>query len=293
MITIANDSLTVDVSPLGAELQAIRDAGGRSWLWHGDSTFWAGRAPLLFPVIGKSFDGKAMIEGTLRPMAPHGFARTSRFEAKEVSESHCVLRLEDSEETRKCFPFRFTLDISFHLDGSSLEIETRIFNRDKRPMPFCFGYHPAFPWPLPGAKDEESHEVHLGTRRAPKLLRIDANGLLKDQRLPSPFVNGVLTLKPDLFVEDAMIFDDPDIKTVWYGAPGHPGVHVAFPNMPHLGIWTKPGASFLCIEPWHGLPAPVGKQEPLEERAGAIILQPEEEARLPMVLSFGVEDHAS
>jgi galactose mutarotase-like enzyme len=27
---------------------------------------------------------------------------------------------------------------------------------------------------------------------------------------------------------------------------------VRFDDFPHLGIWTKPGADFVCIEPWQG-----------------------------------------
>jgi galactose mutarotase-like enzyme len=28
---------------------------------------------------------------------------------------------------------------------------------------------------------------------------------------------------------------------------------VGWRNCPQLGIWTKPGAPFVCIEPWHGM----------------------------------------
>ena len=31
-----------------------------------------------------------------------------------------------------------------------------------------------------------------------------------------------------------------------------PRIEVEFPDMPYLGVWSKPGAGFICIEPWHG-----------------------------------------
>jgi galactose mutarotase-like enzyme len=35
-------------------------------------------------------------------------------------------------------------------------------------------------------------------------------------------------------------------------------MQVSFPDAPYLGLWTKPGAKFICIEPWHGVADPVG-----------------------------------
>ena len=51
---IANNYLAAEISPLGAELQSITSRDGANWLWHGDAQWWTGRAPLLFPVVGKS-----------------------------------------------------------------------------------------------------------------------------------------------------------------------------------------------------------------------------------------------
>jgi len=54
--------------------------------------------------------------------------------------------------------------------------------------------------------------------------------------------------------------------------PGGPAVRVDFPQMPHLGIWSKPGAGFVCIEPWHGYAAPQGFAGELSEKEGAMNL---------------------
>ena len=47
-ITIHSPALSVEIAPLGAELQSIRDAAGRDYL-HDGASFWSNRAPLLFP----------------------------------------------------------------------------------------------------------------------------------------------------------------------------------------------------------------------------------------------------
>jgi galactose mutarotase-like enzyme len=43
---------------------------------------------------------------------------------------------------------------------------------------------------------------------------------------------------------------------VRYSAPGAPVLEVAWDGFPQLGIWSRPGAGFLCIEPWRGYASP-------------------------------------
>ena len=57
MITIRNENLTVEISTLGGEMQSIKDAAGREYLWQGDAAFWSGRAPNLFPYTGRLTEG--------------------------------------------------------------------------------------------------------------------------------------------------------------------------------------------------------------------------------------------
>ena len=43
-----------------------------------------------------------------------------------------------------------------------------------------------------------------------------------------------------------------------------------------LGIWTKPGARYLCIEPWHGIADPVGFSGEIWDKPGIDRLSPGE-----------------
>jgi galactose mutarotase-like enzyme len=287
MIQLANDRLTVVIAPLGAELQSVTDARGRDWLWNGDATIWAGRSPLLFPVIGKHPDGKVLIDGKRYPIKSHGVARTSLFELTAQDDASCTLRLTDNDETRQAYPFAFALDMTYRLDGASLTMTARIANTGDRTMPFCFGYHPAFLWPLPDA-DGRLHRIRLGIGASPSHLRLGPDGQRAPALHPSAFVDGVLTLDHALFVEDALIIPEGAGSRAWYGADGLPGVAVDFPAMPHLGIWTKPNGPYICIEPWHGLPSPSAPDEPLDRRTGAIQLAAGAVTELPITLTFGV-----
>ena len=39
---------------------------------------------------------------------------------------------------------------------------------------------------------------------------------------------------------------------------GAAAIEVAWHGFEQLGLWQKPGAGFLCIEPWRGYASPVG-----------------------------------
>ena len=76
-VRIANEHLSVEIAPLGAEMQSLVTSDGENWLWNGDAAFWTGRAPVLFPMVGRAPDDHVQIEGQRYPMSQHGCARRS------------------------------------------------------------------------------------------------------------------------------------------------------------------------------------------------------------------------
>jgi galactose mutarotase-like enzyme len=99
-------------------------------------------------------------------------------------------------------------------------------------------------------------------------------GLLAPEAVLNPVAGKQLRLKPDLFARGALVFDRLASRRVVFRAPGGPSLAVAFPDMPHLGLWTKPGAPFLCIEPWQGFAAPIGFDGEFAARPGVLSLAP-------------------
>ena len=51
-------------------------------------------------------------------------------------------------------------------------------------------------------------------------------------------------------------------------------VAVSFPGVPYLGVWSKPGANFICIEPWQGITDPEGFAGELRDKPGGLIVAP-------------------
>ena len=98
-------------SPVALSSFELQDAGGADFLWSGDPIWWSGRAPILFPIVGKVRDDKILVDGKEYPMRQHGFARTSEFAVTHLEATECCLQLVASSETRIQYPFNFILDI--------------------------------------------------------------------------------------------------------------------------------------------------------------------------------------
>jgi galactose mutarotase-like enzyme len=281
---IANADLRVDVSSLGAEMQTLTTSDNRSWLWNGDAAWWTGRSPILFPMVGMAPGNTVTIEGKAYKMEQHGFARRSVFALVSSNETMCRHELLASEATRQLFPFDFRLAVTHALNGWRLTVSAEVENLNDRPMPFGLGFHPAFRWPLPGAEDK-AHSIILDNGAEPALVR-PANGLIDPEKLISPFEAGKLHLNKTMFDDGAMIFPEGAGTALSYAADGGPSLRFTFENLPNLALWQKPGAPYICIEPWHGTAAEVGGSDDLAARPYRIILSPGQKSRFAFTVEL-------
>jgi galactose mutarotase-like enzyme len=285
---LAQADLAIEVAARGAELSRIVFRG-RDRLWSGDPTWWSYRAPILFPVVGKSRDGHVEIDGDRFPMQSHGFARERDFSSLPCPEG-LLFEQRASAETKAQYPFDYRLTMAFQIAGDALIQTATVHNDGDRPMPYSFGYHPAFLWPIEsGARDAQI--CRFEQEESAPIRRINAeNGLLTRIRRPSPVKGRRLAFSDALFAQGALIFDAPRSRSVWFGEPGGEGLELRFPDSPQLGIWTKPGAPFLCLEPWHGLCGEIGGSPRIERRPGSATLAPGGSARYRIEMRFGAKD---
>ena len=73
--TLHKGPLTAAVDTQGGELVSFRDGAGTEYIWGGDPAYWAGRNPILFPIVGSLKNGRVDIGGKTCEMGRHGFAR--------------------------------------------------------------------------------------------------------------------------------------------------------------------------------------------------------------------------
>lgn len=285
-VTIASDRLRAQVSTLGAELQRLTTADGRELQWNGDPAVWSGRAPILFPVIGQLQGGGYRLGDQRYAMPKHGFARHATFDIAEQTGDAATLVLSDTAETRAIYPFDFRFDIAFALSGAMLTVTATIANTGTDPMPASLGFHPAFAWPLPFGEPRAGHRIRFAHDEPAPVRRIDREGLLTAEEHPTPVVGDTLLLRDALFEDDALIFDRLTSRRVVYSAGKGPGIAVGFEGFPTLGVWTKPGAGFICVEPWQGCSDPVGFTGDVREKPGIVVIAPREQRRFAMTIAL-------
>ncbi|MGY2734410.1 aldose 1-epimerase family protein [Sphingomonas sp. UYP23] len=276
LIEIGTADLSAAINPYGAELTHLRDADGRELMTDANPAFWTGHAPILFPIVGGLNGDTLRLDGESYTMGKHGFARRSSFAVVAHSATRAVFLLEDSAETLAVYPRRFALRLTYAIEGATLAITAEIENREpERTLPASFGFHPAFAWPLPYGAPRADHRIVFAADEPEALRALTPGGLIVAQARPSPLdADRTLHLRDALFTDDALIWDAVRAQSVRYGAPTGPQLRVDFPDTPMLGIWTKPGAAYVCIEPWHGIADPEGFTGDFATKPGVFALAP-------------------
>lgn len=279
LVTITNGKLSAAINPLGAELWSLTNAAGAEYLTDADPAFWGGHAPLLFPIVGSLADETFRHKGAAYALPRHGFARRSLF-AAQVQEDRALFRLTDSPETHAAYPFAFVLEMAFALEDATLRMEATVRNPGAEVLPFSFGYHPAFAWPLPGGIDKggppkAAHRLVFAQEEPQPVRRVSKGaGLILPQGEPTPVRGRDLPLDSALFEADALIWDRLNSRALAYGAHGGAWLDIAFPDTPQLGVWQVPGARYICIEPWAGHADPEGFAGEISDKPGIELLPP-------------------
>ncbi|MBB2204203.1 aldose 1-epimerase family protein [Gluconacetobacter takamatsuzukensis] len=264
------------VAAQGAELQSLADGAGQDRLWAGLPA-WPRRSPVLFPIVGRLPDDTARIDGQPFHITQHGFARDRAFAWHDRRPDGCTLTLTDDADSHTIFPYRFALTLDYQAEGDTLHVRYRLHNPDPaRTLPASLGAHPAFAWPQQQGSAKTDHVLTF-ERPEPAPIRRVAGGLLQPESFPTPIEGRTLALSDALFVDDAIIMDAPASRSVRFHAPDGTGVTVAWEGFRELGLWTKPGADFLCIEPWYGFATPQGFSGEFTNKPGLLHLAPGEE----------------
>ena len=275
LVAIASDGLTARINPLGAELWSLTDAAGADYMTAADPAFWTGHAPVLFPIVGMVRDGRYRLDGREYAIPKHGVARTARFEVVAQEAGSVTFRLTDNPTTRAAYPFAFQLDLKFAVEGMTLRMTATITNPGLTPLPFSFGFHPAFAWPLPGGAAKDAHRLVFERDEPEDVRRIDpASGLLLPDPQLTPVEGRELAPTAEMFEPDALIWDALSSRAASFGAEGGGWLDLAFPDCPMLGVWQKPGADYLCVEPWAGIADPVGFDGDFRAKPGIMELAP-------------------
>ena len=281
---MSNGTLSATVKADGAELCSLRDADGKEMLWQA-GPIWPRHAPVLFPIVGRLKGDTLRHAGKSYRLTQHGFARDKRFAWLSREATACRLVLHEDAETRAAYPFAFRLEIAYALDHHCLEQSFTVTSTGLEELPASVGAHPAFIWPLADGVDKAAHVLEFAEPEPGAVARL-IDGLLRPEPQPTPISGRRLALDPALFAADALILPRPASRSVRYSAPGTATIEVAWDGFRQLGIWSRAGGNFLCIEPWHGTASPVDFDGEFRAKPGLMLIAPGEQRTLSMRVSL-------
>ena len=260
MVELQNEQLSVIISEKGAELQSIKDANGKEYLWQADPNFWPRHSPILFPIVCSVNNDTYRIEGKEYHLPRHGFARDTEFKLIAQSERKVTFALESSEETKKVYPYDFTLSISYILDDKKIGVIWHVLNTDTQEIHFQIGGHPAFN--VPGMKTGENQygRIRLDNEEPLDGLKSYIDGSHEMTEVPVEAEQGIIEFTDNTWRNDSVKIHKSQVHHAeLLGPDGEPEVTVDF-RTPVIAFWSpfQKNAPFVCIEPWYGLGDPRG-----------------------------------
>ena len=261
LVTIGNRYVCVTISTVGAELQSIVDAEGVERLWQGYPAYWAGRAPILFPVAG-GFRGDGYVwEGTRYPMPKHGFVRKLPWRVLEAGDTRATLAIDTKDVG---FPFDYELRAVFSLADAALTVRYEVENRGDSAFYYSVGAHEGYTTP----EGLEHYELVFDEAETFVHSILDGN-LIRHETVEIAAGTRVLPLKYDYFTVDALVLRSLRSRGVTLRSALHGReIRVEYPGHDVLMLWTRPGAGYLCIEPWCNAPDFVDADECIDRKPG-------------------------
>jgi galactose mutarotase-like enzyme len=275
-LTLENDCLNVTINVLGAELCGLLDKrDGAEHMWNADPKFWPRHAPILFPCVGESKDETINVDGVDYPMGRHGFARHEVFTVVDEGETKLVLELRSNASTRALFPFEFIFRVGYELVESELIQSFEVVNSGDRKIGFQLGGHPAFTVPFNQSEQYSDYEIVFGSSQTLERHLLTDTGLYSGKTRMFLENSDRFGLTYDLFEEDALVFKNIPSKRVWIQSKnGGKRLQVDYEGFPHLGIWSIPGADYVCLEPWIGCADMANQPNEFIQKDSLISLEP-------------------
>lgn len=259
---IENEKLILGVKEFGCEITSIKSKDtGYEFMWQGNPDIWSGQAPILFPIVGRLIDDKYTLNGQEYEMQKHGFARKMGWTYLCSDDNSMSFRLYATADTKKMYPYDFDLTVTYTLKGNKIIVSHSIKNKNDCVMYFSIGAHPAFNCAIGDSLTFDNEET-LYTEKIDLVqsLRLPDKTLVLDNKKDIVITN-------DIFNEDALILSDIKSDNITLNiSEGNRKIVFNLGGAPYLGIWAKPGAPYVCIEPWYGVNDSQIKKDDLSQK---------------------------
>ena len=241
--------------------------------------YWKRHAPVLFPIVGKLKRNQTIINGRTYEILQHGFARDMEFEPVTKLDNFHSYVLKSNKYTMARYPFDFELYNTYRQEENKLIFIYKVINTGNSNMPIGLGSHPAFKIDQDDLKRGNYYlEFAEEETRAHFLYLID--GLVGTEYAKNILEgNRRISLNEHTFDNDAIIVKGIQNKKISLknSRTRKTVLTMDFNGWPYIGIWSKPGAPFICLEPWMSTADRINSTNVFAKKPDMITLTPGEE----------------
>ena len=257
--TIKNEFYSMTIDTCGAEMTSLKDASGFEHMWQNKPDFWNRHAPLLFPVCGKLKDAKYTYHQKEYEMQGHGFIGKCEFNLVKCADGHIVMEFSANDETKKIYPFDFTVTAHYALCGNTVDFSFTVKNDGEEMLPYMFGWHPAFSLSEENGADIENYKLTFAGHDKLSWQPLQNGPFVRPDAEDYPLTDEAYRLsEKEIYENDTMIFTGHDNALVMTNDLNSYKLNIRWSeNLPALCIWKWPdnAAKYICIEPWSSTPA--------------------------------------
>lgn len=251
--------------------EEVRDEKGK--------VYWKRHAPVLFPIVGKLKRNQTIISGRTYEILQHGFARDMEFEPVTKLDYFHSYVLKSNKYTMARYPYDFELYNTYRQEENKLIFIYKVINMGMTNMTFGLGSHPAFKIDQDDLKIGNYYlEFEQAETRVHFLYLID--GLIGTEYAKNILVdNKIIPLNNHTFDNDAIIIKGIQNKVISLKNKRTKKTILTmdFTGWPYLGIWSKEGAPFICLEPWMSTADRINSSNIFVKKPDMIVLAPGEE----------------
>lgn len=275
--------LKIKISKKGAELTSIKL--DEKEMLHNGKTFWKRQSPILFPMVGKLKGNETIINDKKYNIPQHGFAKDMMFEKVEEKNNKYTYVTKSNYETLKIYPFEFKLYITYKINDNKLIIKYKVINCGNEIMLFGIGGHPGFKIDVENEKyyfelEKEENNIVFMEVDGDQISNKPAKNILENKK--------IIRITKDSFINDAIMIKNYESKKITLKKESNNKKVLTFDfgNFPILGIWSIPGASFICVEPWFNTADKVFETGYFKSKEGIISLDSKKEFNSKYSIEF-------
>lgn len=260
---LKNDFYTVTVSDIGAEMISIKDKSQRELVWQpAENAGWTYRTPWLFPICSRLFENSYEYNGKKYTMPMHGFIRFVKMDVLDSDSTSVTMRSVSADTVS--YPFEYSFTVTYRLIGDTIRMDIKIENLDTKEMPYMLGWHPGFVLLADSRLPIENYSVIFENA---KDIRVLPKGTRPDG-IPYDKKSNVYNFDVKE-IDDTQIFKGQGNSATLFadGCPRKLSMKWS-DSFPYYCIWrgNKPGADYICLEPWSDMIVDSGIPESFETK---------------------------